>query len=198
MQCAASLSLANWHAYVYTAPAPLRPWLVDNSSLTLKLKARCQHFRVKRLHQRRARCLRDEAAILHLPSAMQTWEREVLLYCDQRPMVFAHTVVPLSATANDWPLFNALGERSLGTTLFGDPLVKRGQLQFARLRPQHPLFKRALAALHDADIPAPQVSALFARRCLYRRKQGLLLVTEVFFPWITDLAIELPSPTNSG
>ncbi len=198
MPCTASPSLANWHEHAYATPTPMRPWLLDNGSLTLKLKARCRHFRVKRLHQRRARCLRDEAKILHLPAPMQTWEREVLLYCDQRPMVFAHTVVPLTATANDWPLFGTLGERSLGTTLFGDPMVKRGSLQFAKLRPQHPLFKRALIALQDANMPVQGIKTLFARRCLYRRKQGLLLVTEVFFPWITDLALVPPSPINSG
>ncbi len=184
-----SLSHARWYRHQNRCATPplLRHWLGDNGSLTLKLKARCAHFRVKRLHQWRAPCLRDEASILRLAYPQQTWEREVLLYCDQQPVVFAHTVVPLAANATDWPLFSALGERSLGTTLFGDPLVERGQLQFAKLKAKHPLFRRTLAAMHTAGITMPPVAALFARRCLYRRKHGLLLVTEVFLPWITDL-----------
>jgi chorismate--pyruvate lyase len=112
-----SLSHARWyhHQNGCATPPPLRHWLGDNGSLTLKLKARCTQFRVKRLHQWRAPCLRDEASILRLAYPQQTWEREVLLYCDQQPVVFAHTVVPLAANATDWPLFSALGERSLGT-----------------------------------------------------------------------------------
>ena len=98
--------------------------------------------------------------------------------------MFAHTVVPLSATASDWPLFGALGERSLGTTLFGDPLVRRSVLEFARLREGHPLAQRARAAL-GAETAQPDI--LYARRCLYRRRRGTLLVTEVFLPSVMEL-----------
>jgi chorismate--pyruvate lyase len=107
--------------------------------------------------------------------------REVVLLCDEQPVVYAHTVVPLTATTDDWPFFNTLGERSLGTTLFGDPLVQRGEMQFARLRSDHPLARRATAAT-GLNLPR-----WYARRCLYQRKQGLLLVTEVFSPAILAL-----------
>jgi chorismate--pyruvate lyase len=164
-------------------PPALRHWLTGSASLTAKLRARSAAFRVQRLHQRSARCLSDEAAAIGLGRAGRVWEREVLLRCDERPVVFAHTVVPMSASAADWPLFSALGERSLGSTLFGDPCVVRGALQYARLRPDHPLLQRAraAAAVVEAD------GALFARRCLYRRKGGLLLVTEVFLPHIAAM-----------
>ena len=99
-----------------------------------------------------------------------------------RPAVFGHTVVQTSCTASDWPLFSALGERSLGTTLFYDPLVRRGQLEFARIRAGHPLFARVRAAIGGADH-----TIYFARRCVYRRHQGLLLVTEVFLPEVLKL-----------
>ena len=88
----------------------------------------------------------------------------------------------MSATATDWPLFSSLGERSLGSTLFYDPLVKRGELEFARMRPGHPLAQRARAALGVSD-----TQILYARRCLYRRRQGTLLVTEVFLPAVLEL-----------
>ena len=119
--------------------------------------------------------------------------REVMLRCDGRPVVSGHTVVPMSASASDWPLFSALGERSLGTTLFYDPRVTRGELEFARLRPGHPLVARVHAALgrdgsaQDTSV-GPTDTIYFARRCVYRRRQGLLLVTEVFLPEVLDLA----------
>jgi chorismate--pyruvate lyase len=96
-------------------------------------------------------------------------------------VVFAHTVVPMSATASDWPLFSALGERSLGTTLFGDPLVRRGVLEFARLRKGIPRARGAGRAWR------PDAHILYARRCLYQRRQGTLLVTEVFLPSVLEL-----------
>jgi chorismate--pyruvate lyase len=115
------------------------------------------------------------------------WEREVLLRCDGVPVVYGHTVVPTSASAHDWPLFSALGERSLGTTLFYDPLVKRGPLEFARIRPGHPLLARVHAALGREGQGVRSDTVHFARRCVYRRRQGLLLVTEVFLPAVLNL-----------
>ncbi len=176
---------ARWVSHVngVNPTRAMRGWLTDTESLTVKLIAHSQHFRVRRLHQARAFCLADEHATIDLPRRACVQEREVLLQCDGRPVVYAHTVVPLSATTSDWPFFGTLGERSLGTTLFGDPRVMRGTLQFARLREQHPLARRARMAVGSDAVDFP----LFARRCLYRRKNGVLLVTELFLPAIAAL-----------
>lgn len=184
-----SLRQALWLPQVRPLHAPpgMRDWLSTPGSLTAALKAHSSTFRVQRLHQRTARCLADEAGVLGMHGPRQLWEREVLLRCDNTPVVFAHTVVPLSATASDWPLFSALGERSLGTTLFGDPRVQRGVLEFARLREQHPLAQRARAALAAQGLAATAGHNLYARRCLYRRRRGTLLVTEVFLPAVMEL-----------
>ena len=165
----------------YRAPARMHDWLVTPGSLTARLVARSEQFRVRRVHQRGALCLADEAAAIGLARPQRVWEREVLLMCDGKPAVFGHTVVPTSATATDWPLFSALGERSLGSTLFYDPLVRRGRLEFARLGPDHPLARR-VRALTGVNEPI-----YYARRCVYRRRQGLLLVTEVFLPAVLGL-----------
>lgn len=187
----AGLRQARWQAQakLRQAPSALRDWLTTPGSLTARLVAHSSSFRVQRLHQRTALCLADEALALGMPAAGRrplVWEREVLLRCDNTPVVFAHTVVPMSATASDWPLFGALGERSLGTTLFGDPLVQRSVLEFARLREGHPLAQRARTAL-GLDGASATAQRLYARRCLYRRRRGTLLVTEVFLPAVLDL-----------
>jgi len=186
----ASLRQARWlgHPDGVRAPAALRDWLVTPGSLTARLVAQSKSFRVQKLRQSGNVCLADEAAALALPRPRRVWEREVLLRCDGRPVVYGHTVVPLDATASDWPLFSALGERSLGTTLFYDPLVRRGQLEFARIRPGHPLLARVSAALAANDVPFDANAIHYARRCVYRRRQGLLLVTEVFLPAVLKLA----------
>ncbi|MCS0595734.1 chorismate--pyruvate lyase family protein [Massilia agri] len=179
-----SLRQAAWqpHAGAVRAPATMHDWLTTEGSLTARLIAHSERFRVRRLHQKSAMCLADEARAIGLPRPERVWEREVLLECDGKPAVFGHTVVPTSCTASDWPLFSALGERSLGTTLFYDPLVRRGQLEFARIRAGHPLFARVRAVIGGADD-----TIYYARRCVYRRHQGLLLVTEVFLPEVLKL-----------
>jgi len=181
----ASLRRAKWHrhAEALRAPATMRDWLTTPGSLTARLVKSSAAFRVRRLHQRAALCALEEAGPIGLPRRERVWEREVLLCCDGRPVVFGHTVVPMSATAADWPLFSALGERSLGTTLFYDPKVVRGTLEFARLRRGHPLVDKLDKAL-GGEL---QGNVFYARRCVYRRRQGLLMVTEVFLPAVLDL-----------
>ena len=181
-----SLRQVRWHRHVgaVNAPPAVRAWLTEPGSLTARLIAHSDAFRVQRLHQHTALCLRDEALAIGMARPGRVLEREVLLRCDGQAVVFAHTVVPLSDSATDWPLFGGLGERSLGSTLFYDPLVRRGQLEFARLRGGHPLVRRAIAAL-GAGVHVPP--AYYARRCLYRRHQGSLLVTEVFLPPVLAL-----------
>ena len=174
-------------------------WLGAGDSLTARLAAHSGALKVQLLHQRSALCLADEAGAIGMARVGRVWEREVLLRCDGQPVVFAHTVVPMAANAADWPMFNALGERSLGSTLFGDPLVRRGALEFARLRPGHPLARRARAALGDASQDAiaavsSDLSTYYARRCLYRRHLGTLLVTEVFLPAVTELILQAAQP----
>ncbi len=192
----ATLRQALWHRHVNAVAAPpaMQAWLRSGGSLTARLIAHSSSFRVQRLHQRSAPCLADEARAIGLTPERRgrVWEREVLLRCDDMPVVFAHTVVPMSATASDWPLFNALGERSLGSTLFYDPLVRRGALEYARIRAGHPLMRRACAALGlDQD------TILYARRCLYRRHQGTLLVSEVFLPQVLSLQARTQHITKS-
>ena len=172
----------------------MRAWLASTGSLTARLIAHSTAFRVQRLHQRSALCLADEAGAIGLARPGRVWEREVLLRCDGVPVVFAHTVVPVAASAADWPLFSALGERSLGSTLFYDPQVQRGELEFARLRPGHPLIARARAVLGEgggAQAGGDAEPIYYARRCLYRRRRGVLLVTEVFLPSVLTLALAL-------
>lgn len=190
-----AVASATWMRHVngVNAPRDMHHWLTDRMSLTKKLIAHSEGFRVQRLAQQPARCLHDEVGMIALPRRVCVQERDVLLRCDGVAVVYGHTVVPLSATANDWPFFSSLGERSLGTTLFGDPLVLRGELEYARLPRSHPLLMRARRVLGEEA----GHGSLFARRCLYQRRKGLLLVTEVFLPTISGLArVEKKSKTN--
>lgn len=179
-----ALSHAHWSTHLPANVDPaMRVWLTEAGSLTARLIAHSAHFRVHRIRQTSGLVGRDEQRILQLPRQVQVHQRDVVLECDRRPVVFAQSCVPFSANASDWPIFSRLGERSLGSILFGDPLVRRGALQFARLPRRHPLIMRL-----ETVLGAQGNVRLFARRCLYRRRQGVLLVSEIFLPYIIDLA----------
>lgn len=164
------------------APDYLHPWLSDPGSLTARIVARCRHFRVQVLGERRARPLPDERTLIGLPAGRHAWTREVLLLADGVPVVFAHSVLATCDLTGAWHMARAIGSRPLGAALFADPGIRRGPLSTARVDDTHPLHRHARAAL-QADLPT-----LWARRSCFSRLDRPLLVTEVFLPGIARLA----------
>jgi chorismate--pyruvate lyase len=134
-----------------------------------------------------SRCLTDEFAVIGLSRPTKVVERDVLLWCDDSAVVYAHTVLPLAANASHWPLFASLGNKSLGTTLFNDPLVTRGALHFSQLATTHPLMRR----IGELKLPGVTATSLYARRSVFTRHGSSLLVTEVFLPSIRSLDANL-------
>ena len=153
-------------------------WLFDTGSLTARLQERGT-FRVDLLRQCLARPTRDEARELGISQRHLARIREVALFCDGRPVVFAHTVLPRRPRGplTDW--LDRLGNRSLGALLFSHPGFARGVIGCRRLDRRHPLHAPAAAALQlDADEPR----VLWARRSRFSFGHQQLLVTEVFAP----------------
>ena len=159
-------------------------WAVGADSLTARLRAASSTFRVQLLGQQRAMPLRDEWRCLGMVGPAQTLVREVLLICDDIPVVYAHTIVHPRSVALDWPFLKALGTQPLGHSLFADPRVERGKFEFALLDGRHPLVRRGQAALGDA--PMTGTARLPARRSVFRRGASAMLVTEVFLPTLAD------------
>ncbi len=117
----------------------------------------------------------------------------MLLICDGAPAIFAHTVVKPDHARRDWPFLRGLGERPLGSALFVDPRVRREPFTFARLLAHHPLRRRLELAVPAMRELAPS-AVLPARRSVFRRGDGVMLVTEVFLP---DLQAR-PAPGMGG
>ncbi|MET3106129.1 chorismate--pyruvate lyase [Oxalobacteraceae bacterium GrIS 2.11] len=184
---------ARWHNHVnhVQAPPEMRHWLTNRGSLTAKLIAHSSQFRVQRVVQQIGLCWADEFMQIGLNKPGKVHAREVLLRCDEKPVVFAHTVLPLSSTASQWPLFRTLGNKSLGSTLFGDPLVLRGRMQYARLRDNHPAVQRAQRLTGNELDRQTFDQPWFARRSLFFRQGGVMLVTELFLPTIMQLTTGL-------
>lgn len=191
--CMRSLRTVHWQA----KPAAhllhnWRNWLAEPDSLTARLQAHCVVFRVQRLAQYVGRATAEERRLLGLARAQPVWCREVLLWCDEVPVVVARTIVQQRALQRDWPFFHGLGQRSLGARLFVDPQVHRLPLRHARLSAQHPLQRW----VHSTVPHAPQ--NLYARNSVFARRHGSMLVTEVFLPAVFDLSKRVIKTTQSG
>jgi chorismate--pyruvate lyase len=176
-----------WHnaaAFGAGPPDSLRHWLLDDGSLTRRLRKICNGgFRVEILHQGWAYPMVNESRSLKIKLHRRVFSREVLLYCGSRAMVYARTVIPAITLKGRLSRLAYLGNKPLGEILFTDPRIQRGNLEIARVRSGELLFEKALqAALGAQSSGIDAVDAIWARRSAFLYHDKRLLVSEIFLP----------------
>lgn len=158
-------------------PAGLSGWLLDRRSLTARLQQQCPgHFNVRVLSQGTGRPRLDESRVLSVRPSQLAVVREVLLQCEEQPWVFARTVIPVSSLHGRLQRLARLGTQPLGSVLFADPNLQRGNMELAEVFPGQPMHVAATAYLPG------QQQALWSRRSVFRYGGDPLLVSEVFLP----------------
>lgn len=154
-------------------PESLRDWLLDDSSLTRRLQQACSgRFHVELISLGWERPLLDEAQAMRVPPWQRALVRQVRLWCDEQPWVFARTVIPMSSLRGAQRRLAHLGSRPLGAFLFADPALQRSPMQVARICPGSRLLTAA----------APSPDAIWGRRSVFRLQGHPLLVSEFFLP----------------
>lgn len=156
----------SWHAPSELDITPhMRAWLLDTDSLTAKIKQHCSDFQVAVLGHAPQALTDNERAVL----ATADYDvREVMLYADHQPWVFARSCLPQAMAELN---FGQLGNQSLGQALFTDQRFERQAFQLCRLPVSHPIAQAAKAE-----------HALYGRRSLFHFAKQHLLVAEVFLP----------------
>lgn len=103
--------------------------------------------------------------------------REVSLYADGCPVVYARSVLSQESMRGAWQVLSKIGNKPIGAVLFSDPGIRRSQLVYKKLDAQHSL--RHILVRNET---------LWARRSVFIRDKMPLLVNEVFMPEILRLA----------
>lgn len=151
------------------APRPVAAWLADPASLTRRLQARGR-FAVEPLRQGIRAPRAEEARLLGLRFRQHALIREVLLYLDGVPVVYARSVLPLSSLKGKNRILGHMARRSLGAELFRPPRARRRAVWVAQVP------ATALPAEAGAREPA------WGRQSLFLKRGRPLLVAEVFLP----------------
>jgi len=160
-------------------PVQISCWLFDTASLTSRLTAACHgRFYVKVLTQHWCTPMLNEVQRLGMHVRHMALVREVLLYCDDTPWVFARTVIPRRTLTGRCKHLANLGSRPLGAVLFADPHMRRDAIEVAKLTAGQPLYARAVQAL--SYIPP----SIWGRRSVFYLRDKPLLVNEIFLPGI--------------
>jgi chorismate--pyruvate lyase len=157
-----------------TLSGAYRQWLIDDGSLTARLKARYADFSVWPVLLKNAKAFTDESALLGLKANQYALIREVLLMGNNQPMVFAHSVLPRASLRGAWNRFGKLGNKPLGAALFANPKVKRTPLEYKKLPRHHPI------SMGVAEHVSTKQKALWARRSVFNLNCAKIMVTEIF------------------
>lgn len=156
-----------------TLPRALRPWLLDPGSLTSHLTELAGgEFRVERLSQRWQRPRLDEQRLLGLRNGEWALVREVILWGNGEPWVYARSVLPVRTLSGDLHRLRRLQNSSLGSLLFRQRGLTRTPFEIARVDPN---------ALPLA-VTAAQGALLWGRRSRFELDGRPLIVGEIFLP----------------
>ena len=156
-------------------PVPLKDWLLDEGSLTARLKSRCDNFKVKVIGEQQQLCSAAEACNL-IKVGEPILVREVILYCDDVPQVFARSLLPLASLTGKEQVLGNLGEQPLGQVLFNNPSLQRLQLELSSFSADSSV---AILATKLTEIAKQE---LWGRRSIFMLDNKPLMVAEVFLP----------------
>lgn len=166
-----------WHPLgkVLAPPAVMRSWLLARGSLTQKLQGAYGTISVRVLQQQTGCALLDEGYNYLMPVVVRD---VVLAAADQKPLVIAHSILPLCPRGALSLMLKGLGRQALGSVLFTRPGFVRSQREWALLDRRDPLWQKAAAVIGSSTPPR-----LWARRAVFsplRMRTQAVQVTEVF------------------
>lgn len=162
-----------WHRYhaLMQLPAAAKPWLLEKGSLTARLVEYSQgQFAVQRIEQHWAVPMPDETKALGLRHREKALIREVYLLCHGEALVYARSVMPLHSLHGPLRFLKKLQNTSLGSLLFKDPHLSRGEFEICQI------------ALPHRAIPAQGTQSIYGRRSVFRLYRQPILVSEFFLP----------------
>ncbi len=160
---------ANWQQLHTRVRQPKPPknilsWLADEGSLTQRLiEFSHNHFKVQLLKQQQEAIIANEASALKQEDKLQATVREVLLYCHEKAVVFARTVIPLNTLTGKQQELARLDNKPLGAYLFAQKDMVRDPIEYTQIQ------------LDDNTI-------IWGRRSVFYLAGKPLLVTEIFLP----------------
>jgi len=161
----------------FSVDAQLRPWLIGNGLLSLRMKAACgERFALRLLDQWTGLLDAAYQSALRVPDNAGLF-RDVEMFHGNDVWVFEQTVMP-DSTLCMHPWLAELGDAALGETLSDLSSVERGSYEYARLPVQEAVTARAL---RDAEI---KPAGLWARRSRVTLRGAPLLMQELFLPVI--------------
>jgi len=152
----------------------LKNWLLDSGSLTERLQSQCSSFNLTLIGQQHVQITPEEFQRVCAPQQLlnfKEWQvREVILWGDNKPWVFARSIIPQRLCEND---FTNLNTKPLGQLIFNDKRFERMPFEVTNMDSSEAF----LAQLHLASD-----MNLWGRRSVFSFEDLKMSVSEIFLP----------------
>jgi chorismate--pyruvate lyase len=163
-------------------PADLSAWLSHKGSFMRRLKKYgVESAVIQVLTQSWFYPTQEESALLKIKPRQLVLVREVLITSPDAKWMFARTVLPRATLTGKERRLAHLKNRSLGSVLFKDPLLRRGEFEVACVRRGSAWYQKIV------NTQAIEADEFWARRSVFLINRKPLLLTEIFFPDVAAL-----------
>ena len=113
-------------------------WLNEPGSITSRIKS-FSNFRLKLLRDGPGEVDITEDDLI-VANYEENNTREVILYSDEKPLIYAKSVIPLATIRLGLGVLGNLKENPLGDILFSNPEIKKKYMLFAKFRSNEKIF----------------------------------------------------------
>ena len=152
----------------------LRLWLTNRSSLSKRVK-NIARFQVIQIRPAIINFLKIEKDKFRNFRKGQLYLREVMLYADGLPIMYARTVTPKINLRGFWNGIKRLQDNPLSDIIFEQKVIKRSPFIYSRFSKNDDISKSVRNSGHN------DFNILVSRQSMFNYNNKSVLLTEVFF-----------------
>jgi len=116
----------------------IKSWLLEQGPITKRIKSIAE-FRLELIQDELSDATDDEILFLKIDSE-EIRIREVILYGNENPMVFARTIIPNTTIEKGLKELGKIGNKPLGDILFEKDIFSKEDIVFATFKDEESLF----------------------------------------------------------
>jgi chorismate--pyruvate lyase len=125
--------ISSWNSYEAIehelTNAEIKSWLLEQGPITKRIKS-MKEFRLELIQDELSDVNEDEILFLNIHTK-EIRVREVILYGNENPMVFARTIIPSTTIEKGLKELGTLGNKPLGDILFEKDIFSKNDIVFA-------------------------------------------------------------------
>ena len=134
--------ISSWNTYEAIehelTNAEIKSWLLEQGPITKRIKSIAE-FRLELIQDELSDATEDEILFLKIDSE-EIRIREVILYGNENPMVFARTIIPNTTIEKGLRELGKIGNKPLGDILFEKDIFSKEDIVFATFKDEESLF----------------------------------------------------------